>query len=50
MIQCGVRLPEELKAKLEQLAKQDMRSFNSLLNKVLSDYCNRVEKKSEASK
>ncbi|UQS93289.1 hypothetical protein Scipio_00060 [Acinetobacter phage Scipio] len=50
MIQCGVRLPEDLKAKLEKIAKDDMRSFNSLLNKVLSDYCDKVEKRMEESK
>ncbi len=47
MVQCGVRLPEDLKAKLEKLAKEDLRSFNSLLNKILSEYCDRVEKRME---
>lgn len=50
MIQCGVRLPQDLKQKLEKLAKDDMRSFNSLLNKVLNDYCEKVEARQKAEK
>lgn len=33
-----ITLPKELKAKLEELAKQDERSFNNLVLKVLKDY------------
>lgn len=33
-----ITLPKELKAKLEELAKKDERSFNNLVLKVLKDY------------
>lgn len=33
----SVRIPESLKKKLEQKAKEDGRSFNNMVNKLLSD-------------
>ena len=38
MIQCGVRLPEELKKSIEEIAKIEKRSFNSLINLILEDF------------
>lgn len=38
MIQCGVRLPEELKQSIEEIAKREKRSFNSLINVILEDF------------
>lgn len=34
----NITIEKELKAKLEHLAKEDGRSFNSLVIKILSDY------------
>ena len=34
----NITIEKELKSQLEELAKQDGRSFNSLVIKVLSDY------------
>lgn len=31
-------IPKELKEKLSELAKKDGRSFNNLVNKILSEY------------
>lgn len=33
-----ITLPKELKTKLEKLAKEDERSFNNLVVKILKDY------------
>jgi len=33
-----ITIPKELKSQLEELAKQDGRSFNNLIIKVLTDY------------
>lgn len=33
-----ITIPKDLKAQLEELAKQDSRSFNNLIIKVLVDY------------
>ena len=33
-----VNMDKELKAKLEQLAKEDCRSLTSFINKILADY------------
>jgi predicted transcriptional regulator len=33
-----ITLPKELKAKLEKIAKEDSRSLNNLMVKVLTDY------------
>nr|DAM23928.1 MAG TPA: hypothetical protein [Caudoviricetes sp.] len=33
-----VNMDKDLKAKLEQLAKEDCRSLTSLINKILTDY------------
>lgn len=33
-----VNMNKELKAKLEQLAKEDSRSLTSFINKILTDY------------
>lgn len=37
MIQYPLRIPKELKEKLEKMAIEDKRSLNSFLNKVLYD-------------
>ena len=34
----NITFPKELKAKLEELAQKDGRSFNNLIIKILSDY------------
>lgn len=34
----NITIEKELKSKLEKIAKQDSRSFNSLVIKILSDY------------
>jgi len=33
-----ITIPKELKKQLENLAKQDSRSFNNLIIKILKDY------------
>jgi predicted HicB family RNase H-like nuclease len=33
-----ITIPKELKKQLEELAKQDNRSFNNLVIKILKDY------------
>ena len=40
----NITFPKELKAKLEELAQKDGRSFNNLIIKILSDYVEDVEK------
>jgi len=35
-----ITIPKELKKQLENLAKQDSRSFNNLVVKILKDYVN----------
>ena len=36
-----ITIPKELKKQLEEIAKQDNRSFNNLVVKILKDYvCN----------
>lgn len=37
-VRTALTLEKEFKAKLEQLAKEDERSFNSFIIKVLKDY------------
>ena len=39
----NITFPKELKAKLEELAKKDGRSFNNLVIKILSDYVENAE-------
>lgn len=34
----NITIPKDLKAKLEQLAKEDGRSFNNLVIKILREY------------
>ena len=34
----NITIPKTLKAELEALAKQDQRSFNNLVIKILTDY------------
>ena len=34
----NITFPKELKAKLEELAQKDGRSFNNLIIKILTDY------------
>lgn len=40
----NITFPKELKAKLEELAKQDGRSLNNLVIKVLTDYVEGAKK------
>ena len=35
-----ITIPKELKKQLEKIAKQDNRSFNNLVVKILKDYVN----------
>ena len=35
--QVNVRITDELKKQLEQMAKEDQRSFNNLVNKILTE-------------
>ena len=35
-----INMDRELKAKLEELAKNDCRSLTNLINKILNDYIN----------
>ena len=39
-----VNMDKELKAKLESLAKDDGRSLTNLINKILTDYVEEVQK------
>ena len=39
-----VNMDKELKAKLEQLAKDDGRSLTNLINKILTDYVEDTQK------
>lgn len=39
-----IRMPDELREKLEQEAKQDGRSLSNLIIKVLNDYISKKEK------
>lgn len=39
----NITFPKELKAKLEELAQKDGRSFNNLVVKILSDYVENAE-------
>ena len=41
-----VNMDKELKAKLEQLAKDDGRSLTNLINKILTDYVEDTQKQS----
>jgi predicted HicB family RNase H-like nuclease len=41
----SIRIPAELKAKLEQMAKEDGRSFNNLVNKILNEAAKQGETK-----
>ena len=40
----NITFPKELKAKLEELAQKDGRSFNNLVIKILSDYVEDTQK------
>lgn len=37
-VQVNIRMEEDLKARLEELARKDGRSLNNLINKVLCDF------------
>lgn len=39
----NITFPKELKAKLEEFAQKDGRSFNNLVIKILSDYVENAE-------
>lgn len=43
-IRTNITFPKELKSKLEELAKKDGRSLNSMVIKILSDYVNGIGK------
>ena len=43
-VRTALTLEKEFKVKLEQLAKEDERSFNSFIIKVLKDYVKEKEK------
>lgn len=45
MIPFTLRIDEELKKKLEQLAYEDKRSLNMLINIILENYVKEKEKK-----
>lgn len=45
MIQYPLRIPKELKEKLEQMAIEDKRSLNSFLNKILYDVSKNTKSK-----
>lgn len=45
MIPFTLRIDEELKKKLEQIAYEDKRSLNMLINIVLENYVKEKEKK-----
>ena len=40
----NITIPKTLKAELKALAKQDQRSFNNLVIKILTDYVEQVKK------
>lgn len=40
----NITFPKKLKAKLEELAQKDGRSFNNLVIKILSDYVEDTQK------
>ena len=40
----NITFPKELKAKLEEFAQKDGRSFNNLVIKILSDYVEDTQK------
>lgn len=42
----NITIPKTLKAKLEAMAKEDQRSFNNLVIKILTDYVIKVENQS----
>lgn len=46
----NITIPKTLKAELETLAKQDQRSFNNLVIKILTDYVEQVKKQNPQSK
>lgn len=46
----NITIPKTLKAELEALAKQDQRSFNNLVIKILTDYVEQVKKQNPQPK
>ena len=43
-VRTNITFPKELKSELEEIAKQDGRSFNNLVIKVLNDFVESQEK------
>ena len=41
----SIRIPADIKKKLEQMAKEDGRSFNNLVNKILNEVVKQGETK-----
>lgn len=37
-VQAGIIIPREMKQQLEEIAKQEERSFNNLIRTILKDY------------
>ena len=46
----NITIPKTLKAELEALAKQDQRSFNNLVIKILTDYAEQINKQNPQPK
>ena len=46
-IQIGIWVPKELKAELEQIAKEQDRSMSNLLTIILKDYVNKKKNQNE---
>ena len=43
----GVRLPPEIKDKLQEIADKDMRTLSNLIMKILTEYLSDIEKSAE---
>ena len=43
----GVRLPREIKNKLQEIADRDMRTLSNLIMKILTEYVRDIEKSAE---
>jgi len=43
----GVRLPPEIKDKLQEIADKDMRTLSNLIMKILTEYVRDIEKSAE---
>ena len=43
----GVRLPREIKDKLQEIADKDMRTLSNLIMKILTEYLRDIEKSAD---